>query len=304
MEKILFPLKYMKQTQGVNGSYSHMGSLAIDYGHSGTKEKVYAPFTGTIKKIYDFGNFVWLESNEKVLFADGTVDYAVVETGHDDDISDLYIGKVIKQGEYYYEQGTSGRSTGVHTHLEVGKGSFSGSGWYKNSKDVWMINNAVHPEDAFFLTDDINVVNDGGYNWRRISTYMVDRDESVDQIEIIISNLRCRDNPNGNILGYANQGIYNILDKSIEEKYTWYKITDSYWVAYDSSWANLYEVTIIPVEEPEELMVDNSLIEEKEIIIEDLTTETNELVFSYDVLTDGMYAIQLYKDEVLKIEKK
>ena len=53
MEKAIFPLRYLRITQGVNGSYSHKGSLAIDLGRKDeNSKKLYAPFTGKIKKIY------------------------------------------------------------------------------------------------------------------------------------------------------------------------------------------------------------------------------------------------------------
>ena len=32
MQKAIFPLRYLRITQGVNDSYSHKGTLAIDFG--------------------------------------------------------------------------------------------------------------------------------------------------------------------------------------------------------------------------------------------------------------------------------
>src|SRR5690606_14584833 len=100
MEKAILPIKYMKQTQGVNGNYSHQGTFAIDFGHKAGKTNVYAPFTGVIKRISspEGGNAVWLESKEKILWADGTIDYMTVLTIHDNDVSDLYVGKEVRQG--------------------------------------------------------------------------------------------------------------------------------------------------------------------------------------------------------------
>jgi len=80
IEKAHFPMKYMNITQGVNGSYSHKGTNAIDLAGKDSKiDNVFAPFTGIIKKIYTKnGNFVWLESCDKVQYADGTIDYMTV----------------------------------------------------------------------------------------------------------------------------------------------------------------------------------------------------------------------------------
>ena len=85
MEKAVFNIKKLNVTQGMNGSFSHNGELAIDIG--GACEWFKAPFTGTIKRIYTNTNTVWLESNEKVLYADGTIDYMTIMTHHDNDIS-------------------------------------------------------------------------------------------------------------------------------------------------------------------------------------------------------------------------
>ncbi len=286
MEKILFPLKYMKQTQGVNGSFSHTNTLAIDYGNSGVAEKLYAPFTGIVRKTYGDLNFIWLESVEPVLYADGTIDYAVVITAHDEDISNLYVGKVIKQGEYYSDQGSAGYSTGVHTHIEVSKGKFTGSGWYKNSEGMWLMNNAYHPANTFFLTDDINIVNDGNYDWKKLLGNPVLKDESVDQLFVKVYNLNCRDNPDGNVLGYINEGYYNILEKKETNSYTWYKIDNNFWIAYNLSWVDLHEVT-----KKEEV---------PEIIIK--PSESN-VLFEYIVTKTDLYGIHLNEGEILKIEK-
>ncbi|MDD3341036.1 MAG: hypothetical protein PHN72_02385 [Bacilli bacterium] len=168
MEKAIFPLRYMNITQGVNGGFTHQGSMAIDLGCKENKEVLYAPFTGIIKKVYKTsGNFVWLESKEKVLWADGKTDYMVVLTGHDDNVESLYVGKEIKQGTPYYMQGTSGNVENIHVHIEVGRGHFKGNGWAKNEEGVWVINEAVHPADAFFLPKEMMIDNDNGYDWKK-----------------------------------------------------------------------------------------------------------------------------------------
>ena len=213
MEKAIFPLRYLKINQGVNGDYSHQGTLAIDCGYKDeNSKKLYAPFTGIIKKIYTTsGNCVWLESKEKVLWADGTKDYATLLVIHSDDVSHLKKGQVIKQNEYFYKMGKSGNATGVHVHLEVGKGKFSGTGWYQNKYGIWTINNGVHPTNVFFLTEDTEIKNGYGYNWKRLPKEMpilgnaVSKNKEVDQIEVLITNLRVRDKPNGNILGYIKK---------------------------------------------------------------------------------------------------
>jgi len=64
-----------------------------------------------IKKIYsNDANEVWLESIEKQEYPDGTIDYMTIMFAHDDDISDLFVGKRIKKNEIFYKEGTKGNS--------------------------------------------------------------------------------------------------------------------------------------------------------------------------------------------------
>ncbi len=307
MEKALFPLKYMNQTQGVNGSYSHQGTYAIDYGNRGVKEKLYAPFTGIIRKIYTTsGNGVWLESVDKVLYADGTIDYMTVLTMHDDDVSDLKVGQIIKQGEVYYHQGKAGNATGIHVHLEVGKGKYTGTGWYKNSNDIWMINNAIHPCDALFLTEDIDIVDDGGYNWRKLVGTPVGRDVNKNQIEVLINNLNCRSNPYGKILGYINAGIYNIISKEVNGEYEWYQVENNRWIAHSDDWSKLYEINNQNDDEKiNELKNKITQLEEENNNLKkkiNLLEQNNETKFTFLCKKTSTYAIKLYKNEILEIK--
>ncbi len=169
MEKILYPSKYIRITQGFKEG-THISSYAIDDAGKDTGIDTFiAPFTGTIKKIYTSdANEVWLESNEKVLFADGTIDYATIMLAHDNDVSDLYVGKVIKQGEKFYQEGTKGNATGNHVHIEIGKGKFTGTGWAKDDRGYWVINNSKNPLESFFVDDTYTIIDNNGYTLKNI----------------------------------------------------------------------------------------------------------------------------------------
>lgn len=175
-EKATFPMKYLNVTQGVNGYFSHLGTYALDLGGRDTGiDDVVAPFTGVIKKIYSpgNGNWVWLESSNPVEYTDGTIDYMTIMVVHDNNISDLWVGKLLKQGEVFYQEGTSGNAYGNHIHLECGRGRFSGSGWHatgtftSSGLAIWTINNGIAPYNALFVRQDTIVYDSGGYNWRR-----------------------------------------------------------------------------------------------------------------------------------------
>lgn len=171
MEKPLYPLLNMRITQGY-GIGSHRDSFAIDDGGANTGiESLRAPFTGTIKKIYTTdANEVWLESNEKVEYPDGTIDYMTILFAHDNDVSDLYVGKKINQGEIFYQEGRKGQVTGAHCHIECARGKFTGSGWYKNATGYWSIINGKAPEDCLFIDDKVNIINRNGYDFKKIET--------------------------------------------------------------------------------------------------------------------------------------
>lgn len=179
-ENAMFPMEYLNISQGVNNSYSHQGRLAIDICGKDTGIDAFpAPFTGTVKKTYGSDHVVWFESNEPVRFADGSIDYMTIMCMHDNDISDLWVGKVIAQGQPFLAEGTAGNATGNHIHLECGRGRFSGSGWYENSYGKWCINNGINPWDALMLADSkvlflgkpTIIYNGYGYNWRYASAY-------------------------------------------------------------------------------------------------------------------------------------
>ena len=175
MEKPIFPMEYLRITQGYNEG-SHTDSYAIDNAGKDTGiSPIYAPFTGIVKKIYtNDANEVWLESKDIVEYPDGTKDYMYMMFAHDNDVSDLFVGKVIKQKEVFYHEGVKGNATGNHCHMECGKGKFIDNGWHKNNAGYWSINNGKKPEECLWLDDSIKVLNSNGYSFKKISTKPVE----------------------------------------------------------------------------------------------------------------------------------
>jgi len=180
MEKPLFPCEYIRITQGY-GEGTHLDSYAIDNaGKDSGISDIYAPYTGIIKKIYtNDANEVWLESVEKVEFPDGTIDYMTMLFAHNDDISDLFVGKRINKGEAFYKEGKKGNTTGNHCHIECGKGKFIGTGWHKNNAGYWSINNAKKPEECLWIDNTIKILDNYKYNFKIISTQPVDKIDAI-----------------------------------------------------------------------------------------------------------------------------
>ena len=184
MEKAVLLMNTLNISQKANNDFSHKGDKALDLSGADTGiDNLKAPFTGIIKRIYTNVNAVWLESLDSVKYADGTIDYMTVLTMHDNDVSNLKVGDIIKQGEVYYEEGRKGYTTGNHIHLAIGKGKFSGNGWYKNSYGNWVINNQYDVNKALYLYSNTIIKNDGGYNWIKTDSLV---EEIKDQTTYIV----------------------------------------------------------------------------------------------------------------------
>ena len=146
-------------TQGAFDSYSHQVQNALDI--QPTEGMVRAPFNATVVRIDASEiacNAVWIQSTNKVRYADGSYDYMTAIFLHDNNISDLYVGQGLKQGEYFYHSGDYGISSGKHVHVSFYRGEY-------NAWTMRVGNGDVNAEDALFLPDDTYIYNDYGLDW-------------------------------------------------------------------------------------------------------------------------------------------
>lgn len=242
----------------VPGQGSHKYSQALDDQgvNYATVDKVYAPFTGKIIRKYPSENEIWFESVDKVEFADGTIDYATVLFAHIDNYSNLKENVVYKQGNVIYSEGTKANNkvggADRHVHFECCAGKTTGSGWQPAPDGTWNLVKGKAPQNCYFITDDINVKKTGGLTFKKISSRVgtpVERNEYVDQLEVIAEVLNARDKgtTTGKRLGYINKGIYNILNIKTADGYTWYQVEQNVWIAYNKEWE-----TLLPKKETEE----------------------------------------------------
>lgn len=182
MEKAMYisPTIHITQKDHVG---THLDSWAVDEcGEDAGIDFMIAPFTGIVKKIWtNDANEVWLESKDKVQFADGTIDYMTIMVCHDWDVSNLWVGKEIKQGERFYEEGMKGNATGNHVHMECAKGKFTGSGWHQNNAGYWSINNGKKITECLFISDNYRIIDTDGYKFKNVKD-STDTTEKVDQI--------------------------------------------------------------------------------------------------------------------------
>ena len=178
-ELIRFPMKCMNITQGNNGQFSHQGVNALDIaGKDAGIDPTFAPCKMVIKRKegYGQGNAVFAESVDKVMFADGTVDYAKFMFLHDNYTGDFTVGRVFEQWEEFGDEGTAGYATGNHCHFEVAKGKLvwdkagSGYGYYgrSNSTGVWHLQDSISADKAC-VVDGVTIKAGNGMSWKKSS---------------------------------------------------------------------------------------------------------------------------------------
>lgn len=183
---LIYPCNTMRITQSYKGKTSHFPhtqgtpkDYPIDDGCSDTgKDYIFCPCDSmTVRRIYGVGtsgtNTVWLQSDKKVSFADGTRDYFTMLITHPDDtdLKRLYVGQKFNRKEKICREGKDG-ATVNHLHISGGKGKFQGNGWVKNSENKWVLTvtgSTEKPENLFFIdTDFTKVLSVGGLNFRRL----------------------------------------------------------------------------------------------------------------------------------------
>lgn len=155
----LFPLDRLHITQGENGSYSHQGSLAIDFIGSSTLYPYYAPVDLKLVSVISAG-YVY-ESKQPVRWVNNLLDHFCLLVAHDDNTS-YSVGREVNQGQFLGRTGTTGNVTGDHLHLEVSQGLYTGM--EQNSHGVWVLKNQVSMTQLFDIRDTV-IVNDYGYSW-------------------------------------------------------------------------------------------------------------------------------------------
>ena len=233
MEKAYFPMQYYNLTQGYLNSTTHQGTYALDNsGKDSGKDPIYAPFTGTITKLYVKPNHAytaWFTSTSEVLGAKGQKTVLTMMIVHPEDIANLKVGQTFKQGEVICHEGKTGRATGNHAHLELGIGKCS---WHQNSQGVWMIDNAVKLEDYLFLKKDVIIKNDT-YKGNKYS-FIQDTDKPINNSNYIIKylteDLNERKGPG------VNYEAVNVLSKNTavkvyETQGAWARIEKDMWVS-------------------------------------------------------------------------
>lgn len=251
MQKAVFPISKTWISQKMDEG-SHKGTKAIDFGvllpYNVTK--LTAPFDGTVVYVdpQSKGGGIAFQSENEVMYANGSIDYMTLWTGHDN--FPPKVGSKFKQGQVYSSMGTAG-GVPTHCHLEVQRGKFIKPTKFiyidKNIGNVYKLDNTVEPYNCLFLDND-TIIKKNDYIWKRVSDNVLIeeavKDDSKNQIKVLVSNLRIRVEPsiNSKIIGYAKKnGIYNNFESCQNDNYTWYKIGENQWIANNGKWIEFFE---------------------------------------------------------------
>lgn len=165
VEVLLFPLPYLYMSQNEGGDYSHAGTLAMDFlgwGANGRiyKASYYAPCSCTCIASTESANRIW-QSDNPVLYADGTTDYVTWVQAHDN--NPLPVGTHLNQGDLLGHTGTAGFATGDHVHFNFAKGRYAN--WEQvPPHNNWQLKNSIHIYDACFVNDTV-IIQGYNHNW-------------------------------------------------------------------------------------------------------------------------------------------
>lgn len=109
---------------------------------------------------------------KKVLCADGKERVVTIAMTHSSKDYRLY--HVYKPGDILYQEGTAGRATGNHIHLEVAEGSQKTKYWDVKMK-VYRMMGEMDPRNAFFILDGFTkVVNTQGLIFKHCTSVKVE----------------------------------------------------------------------------------------------------------------------------------
>lgn len=230
--KMQYPKDYISFSRGFTSSHRGV-DMAWNSNYGGQNPPIYAPADGEVVSVVntkgntyasgvaDWGNLVKIKhaTNVYTLSAHMMKGSIVVK-----------VGQKVKRGDYLGKQNNSGFSQGSHDHFEVYVG---GAGTKFRVNPVEYV--YAYPHQT------VNTDTQKTYNIQHYSPTVyvgtpVARNAKVNQIKVISTTLRARKSPslNGEVVGYANTGIYNVTDMTEADGYKWYN-TGEFWVANNSA---------------------------------------------------------------------
>ena len=157
-----FPMDVINISQGEDGSYSHQGTLCIDFLGKTDVYPYYAPCDIECLARNDSDAYLIWKSSDKVMCADGQIRNITFSCFHD--CNHLFnVGDKVTKGTLIGHSGICGNVTGDHFHLNVIEGStYSG---FVQKPGYALAGTELHIYDVFAV-NDVKIVNGLGYDWK------------------------------------------------------------------------------------------------------------------------------------------
>ena len=208
-------------------------------------------------------------------------------------------GKKVKHGEKLGYMGETGLAQGVHLHFEywVCPKNYK----YKSSDDSKY---AKDPLNYLYLFDDQTVTKNSSSRVKKVVGTPTTRNKDKNQVQVLQEYLNCRDNSSlsAKVLGCANLGYYNVLDKKESNGYTWYRIDYNKWIANVKDYVKVLNkeeqpVTPTPTPKPDPTPTPSPKPEPQD-------PKTLEDYNSFTASNDGYYCIYLKQIEKIYYPKQ
>lgn len=165
-EVLLFPLEYMNISQDEGGSYSHAGTLNIDFLGWGPNGRVYdCPYYAPCKCVLVYQSTVgayniWNSLNP--VHTPSGLMYVSFMVIHDSNLP-FAVGHVLNQGDLMGHTGIGGNVTGDHVHLNVASGNYAGQEQVPPDNQ-WQLINSEHIYNMMYVNDTV-IINGENHPW-------------------------------------------------------------------------------------------------------------------------------------------
>lgn len=265
MNNLCFGMKVLNITQRPKGNYSHPNyamDLAgadggIDYWYAMGRWKCIAKWT----KGYNTYLFCPVDERgvtTKIHCADGIDRIVTLAMTHSNlNYVPTVIGKIYQDGQPMYQEGTYGKATGNHIHLEVAEG-IQTTKYYDSNLKVYRMKNELDPERVFFINSQftaIKYLNDMKFKFVATNEYIGEYDmklkiNTVKGPQYIRESITFRNGkPNGKILTTVPKGnkdiiITGFVDGIQADGYQWVKVEYKGikgYAQWDSMYFTVYE---------------------------------------------------------------
>ena len=216
-----YPVNYVAIIQLFKPNKHYGLDLGWNRNYGGKNQPIYASADGVVYSIKDndktgksWGNYVKIKHDDKTYTL-----YAHLKDG-----IKVKVGDKVKMGDLLGYMGNTGKSNGNHLHFEIYIG---GAGTKYRVDPLPLI--YVFPDQITSQGETKDIV-----KYYYPITEPVERDETKNQLKILKSTLRVRQEPNldGLVLDYATKdAIYDDLVVLEESGYKWHKIAENNYFA-------------------------------------------------------------------------